>query len=139
MPFKCFKCGKIGHFASKCSHKHKRQTSDDDEKYTFNKYNKEAKHKKKILCVNDVDCLEETDIDSLDEDEVNNFIVMAINDFGNEYIGRDLNEDKAMVDMEGQLINALEEIDRLRLKKREHKQLCCSIKRMEKNQVEILP
>ena len=55
MPFKCFKCGKIGPFASKCPHKHKRQTSDDDEKYTFNRYSKEAKHKNKILCVNDVD------------------------------------------------------------------------------------
>ena len=84
MPFKCFKCGKIGHFASKCPHKHKRQTSDDNEKYKFNKYNKEAKHKKKILCVNDVDCLEETENDSSDEDEVNKFILMAIDEFGNE-------------------------------------------------------
>ena len=36
IPFKCFKCGKISHFASKCPHKHKRKTYDDDEKYTFN-------------------------------------------------------------------------------------------------------
>lgn len=43
MPFKCFNYGKLGHFESKCPHKQKRQTSDDEENYTFNKYNKEAK------------------------------------------------------------------------------------------------
>ena len=29
MPFKCFKCGKIIHFASKCPHKQKMHTFDD--------------------------------------------------------------------------------------------------------------
>ena len=55
MPFKCFNCGKIGHFASKCPYKKKGQNSNDEEKYTFKKCNKEAKYKKKILCANDVD------------------------------------------------------------------------------------
>ena len=59
-----------------------------------------------------------TDNDLSDEDEVNNFMLMAIDDFGDEYPGNDLNEEEAMVDMEGELISALEEIDRLRLKKR---------------------
>ena len=54
MPFKCFNCSKISHFASKCPHKQKRPTSDDEENYIVNKYNKEAKYKKKSLCVNDV-------------------------------------------------------------------------------------
>ena len=78
IPFKCFKCGKIGHFASKCPHKQKRQTFDDEENYIVNKYNKEDKYKNKILCVNDVDSLEETNINSSCEDELNNFMLMAI-------------------------------------------------------------
>ena len=54
---------------------------------------------------------------------------MVIDDFGNEYTRSDLNEEEAMVDMEGELINALEEIDRLRLKKRKHKQLLFKYKK----------
>ena len=87
-----FNRGKIGHFASKCPHKQKWQTSDDEENYTFNKYNKQAKYKRKRLCANDVDSSEETENDSSCEDEVNNFMLMAIEDFGNEYIASDLND-----------------------------------------------
>ena len=138
IPFKCFKCGKIGHFASKCPLKHKRKTSDDDESYSFNKYGKEAKHKKKILCVNDVDSSEETNNDSSGEDKVDNFMLMAIDDIGNECIESDLNEEEAMVDMEGELISALKETDRLILNKRKEKQLLVQYEKNEKNQVKTL-
>ena len=46
---------------------------------------------------------------------------MAIDDIGNECIESDMNEEEAMVDMEGELISALDEIDMLILKKRKQK------------------
>ena len=48
---------------------------------------------------------------------------IAIEYFENEYTGGGMNDEEAMVDMEGELISALEEIDRLRLKKRKQKRL----------------
>ena len=132
MTFQCFKCGKISHFSSKRPLKHKRQTADDDESYSFNKYSKKVKHKKKSLCVNDVESSEETHSDSSNEDEVNNVMLMAIDDFRNEYTGSELNEEEAMVDMEGELISDMEETNRLRLKKRKQKQLLLQYKMNDK-------
>ena len=60
--------------------------------------------KMKSFCANDVDSWEEIDNDSSCEDKVNNFMFMAIDYFENEYIGIDLNDEEAMLDMEGELI-----------------------------------
>jgi hypothetical protein len=118
LPFKCFNCGKIGHFASKCPHQKKDQNSDDEKKYKFKKYSK-----KKSLCANNKNSSEDIDSDSSCEDKVNDFMLMAMGDLDDEHRGGEMDDEEAVVDMEGELISVLEEIDRLRCKKRTQKQL----------------
>jgi hypothetical protein len=48
---------------------------------------------------------------------------MAKEDYDNKSTGSEANEEQAMVDMEGELISVLEEIDRLRIKNRKKKKL----------------
>jgi rubrerythrin len=116
IPFKCFNCGNIGHFESKCPHKKKDQNSQGEEKYKSKIFGK-----KKSLCVNNDDSSGDIDSGSSCEDKINEFMLMAKEDYDNKIIGSDANDEEVMVDMEGELISALEEIDRLILKKRKQK------------------
>jgi hypothetical protein len=117
-PLKKFKYGKIGHFASKCTHKKKDHNSKGEEKYKFKRFGK-----KKSLCVNNDDSSGDTDIDSSCEDKINEFMLMSKEDYDNKITGSDVDDEEVLVDLEGELISSLEEIDRLRLKKKNEKQL----------------
>jgi hypothetical protein len=44
-------------------------------------------------------------------------------DYDNNKTGSEVNEEEVVVDMEGELISALEEIDRLRIKNKKQRQL----------------
>jgi transposase InsO family protein len=52
-----------------------------------------------------------------------NFMLMAKEDYDNKITGSDVNDEEVVVDLEGELISALEEIARLRFKKKKKKQL----------------
>ena len=65
-------------------------------------------------------------------------MLMAIEYFETEYTGSDLNDEETMVDMEYELISALEEIDRLILKKRKQKQLLMQYEKNDKKPIEDL-
>jgi hypothetical protein len=73
------------------------------------------------LCANNDDSLEDIDSDSSYEDKVNDFMLMAMGDIDDKNRGGDMDDEEVVVDMEGELISALEEIDRLRFKKRKQK------------------
>jgi hypothetical protein len=87
-PFKCFNCGKIGHFASKFPDKKKDQNSKGEEKYKSKRFDK-----KKSLCVNNDDSSENTNSDSSCEDKVNEFVLMAKEDYDNKSIGSDVDDE----------------------------------------------
>jgi hypothetical protein len=101
LPFKCFNYGRIVHFANKCPHKRKDQTCDDEEKHKHIIFFKENNFNKKSLCVNnDDDPSYDEDNDYSIEYKLNEFILMAKEDYDNKRTGSEANEEEVVVDME---------------------------------------
>ena len=80
------------------------------------------------MCANNDNSSEDIDSDSSCEDKVNDFMLMAMGDLDDEHTGGEMDDEEVVVDMEGELISALEEIDRLRCNKRKQKQLLMQFK-----------
>jgi hypothetical protein len=123
-PFRCFNCGKIGHFANNFPHKRKDQTYEDEEKHKHKKVYRENNFKKKSLCVNNDDNpSDDEDNDSSIESKINDVMLIALEYLNTYDTGIGFVDCEAVVDLEGELVSAMEEIDRLREKKRKEKQL----------------
>jgi hypothetical protein len=65
-------------------------------------------------------------------------MLMAKEDYDNNSTGSDVNEEEVVVNMEGELISALEEIDRLRIKNRKQRQLLIQFEKDSKEPDEDL-
>ena len=113
--FKCFNYGRIGHFPNKCPHKRKDQTCDDEEKLKHRNFFKQNNFKKKSLCVkNDDDPSDDENNDSSIESKINDFVLIDLEDLNTEDTGSEFIDCETVVDLEGELASAMEEIDRLR-------------------------
>jgi hypothetical protein len=127
LPFKCFNYGKIGNFSSKCPHKIKDHTYDNEEKHKHKKVYKENNFKKKSLCVNnDDDPSDDESSDSSIEDKINDIMIIYLEDLNNEDRGSEFTDCEEVVDIEGELVSAMEEIDRLIENKIKIKNSYCS-------------
>jgi len=113
LPFKCFNCGRVGHFSVKCSHKtnneqdfgfkrnkHYRMNNKNDEKI------KHYKKKKKMNANDETISSDEYDNNSKD------VLFMAMNDqyelSNNEGINHEDSDDEGEINIEGELICALQ-------------------------------
>jgi hypothetical protein len=130
MPFKCFNYGKIGHFSSKCPQKRKAHTYDVEEKKKHKIVYKENNFKKKSLCVNnDDDPSNDERNGSSIEYKINDIMIIALEYLNTKDTRSEFTHCEAEVDIEGELVSDMEEIDRLRENKRKQKQ---SLLRYEK-------
>ncbi|XP_059076438.1 uncharacterized protein LOC131875781 [Cryptomeria japonica] len=123
-PFKCFNYGKIEHFASKCPYGEK----DEDEKQNIRSFGKDkikktykprrrSFRKKYSLYAFEDDAFDEESVSedccSEDEREVNLF--MEQGELDDEKDGSDEEEEiEAEVDLEGEIVSALEELRKVR-------------------------
>ncbi|KAJ8628453.1 hypothetical protein MRB53_021760 [Persea americana] len=130
LPFKCFTCGGVGHFAAKCPHRGMDNDEDEAPKkkknFKWNVHDKKGKHRsfvsKKIETSSD-------DNNSSDSAEVGcEALFMVMFDEVKEPEISDKEEEEPEVNLEGELVAALEE---LTIETKKHKKTANKLKEAE--------
>ena len=113
IPFKCFKCGRVGHYAAKYPHKKTKNQTQELEKTISKNWQKGKRFNgKSFYAQQDSSASEDSDEPS-SEEGTSEFLLMAIEEL-EWFLLED--EEEGEVDLEGELRSALEEIDKLKLK-----------------------
>ncbi len=119
LPFKCFDCGKIGHFASKCPYAKKLDTNNDDapknnkmKNWKTNK-GKLFQKKRNLYTEEDSESSSEEDNGESDDEEMLFFGFEKLNQQDDEQY-----EEGAEVNLEGELISALDDLQNERRRNR---------------------
>ena len=113
LPFKCFNCGRVGHYAAKCPHKKVRNQAQESEKNTSKNWQKGKKFNRKSFYAQQDSSTSEDSDEPSSEEGTSEFLLMAIEELEGLLLE---DEEEGEVDLEGELRSALEEIDRLKLK-----------------------
>jgi hypothetical protein len=125
LPFKCFHCGKVGHFASKCPFKenntNEKERKGKDKPREFKK--KKSFKRNNFYSKEDRSNSSDTEEEEYEPDTIQDEkLLMALEQHKYDQEKKDTKECEVVVDMEGELISALEEISRLKKKNRLRKE-----------------
>jgi hypothetical protein len=115
LPFKCFNCGRIRHFANKCPYP-KQEDSDDEEAYNQKDHKRDKDQYKKKFYKKKKNLYSKEDISSSDMSEDDGellFMGMKNNDVDNNEANY---EDEGEVNLEEEFISALEELRKYKKK-----------------------
>ncbi|XP_043696877.1 uncharacterized protein LOC122647574 [Telopea speciosissima] len=140
LPFKCFNYGGVGHFAAKCPHKDKEA---DEEPKQFKKkkpFLKKGKSKSKgLISKHHKSTSDDSFEDESDDDTADESLSMVLSDItekSDEHptTGSDNDDEDAEVDLERELIAALNE---LKTERKSHKKTAKQLKEAEKKMLEM--
>jgi hypothetical protein len=120
LPLKCFECGRIGHFASKCPYKGNPNNDDENSCKANKRYQKNKKgsngrydKNKNLYTKENNSSSDDDDLDSDNESERVLFLAMDTKEVTEDH---DELEEEGEVDLEAKLVSALEELDKARKK-----------------------